>query len=129
MLQVIKELRSINNEEACNWIMKKYPVDSANFSLVFKIIPHISWSRKVRRKLANYYLSIQPFATEYPYLCFLKVMPLKELLSIIAENLPKDFNKLELVKYHLQTLLKSDDICIANKKELLEFIKKLDTMA
>lgn len=129
MLPIIKELRTINNEEACNWIMRKYPVYSDNFSLAFKIIPHISWSRESRRKLANYYLSIQPFATEYPYLCFLKFMPLTELLSIIAKNLPKDLNKLDLVKYHLQTLLKSDDICISNKKELSEFIKKLDNMA
>ena len=83
-------LRSLSNEQAMEWLIKNYPLDSDNYYMVFYLIPHLSWKKKYRRKLAEYYFAKLPFASDIPFTSFLKIMPPHEMLKIIDYVLSND---------------------------------------
>ena len=101
-------LRSLSNEQAMEWLIKNYPLYSDNYYMVFYLIPHLSWKKKYRRKLAEYYFAKLPFASDIPFTSFLKIMPPHEMLKIIdyvLSNDKKDLKSIELSLYYINNAL------------------------
>lgn len=120
-----KNLKNYSSEDALNIIMQTYQINAENYYLAFDLIQSKSWKKSERKKLADYYLSKLPFASNKPYIIFLKIMPLKELLEIISTKLPSDSSKMNLLIYHLESIQKNS---ILNEQEnilLSEFIDKI----
>ena len=63
---IIKQLRNIDQEKRCEWLISTYPPDNENYYFAFQIIPHFSWSKKDRAILMQNYLKKLSFASEKP---------------------------------------------------------------
>ena len=120
-----KTLQRYSSEEAAEIIMQTYPLHAENYSLAFDLIKSKSWKKPDRQKLASYYLSKLPFASDKPYLTFLKIMPLKELLAIIYTKLPLDSSKIELLIYHLENVKRNSFLNEDDDTLLSDFIDKI----
>lgn len=110
MQLTLNVLKQLSSEEAAKLIIENYPIHSEYYYRAFDLIKSFSWKKKDRQILARYYLNKIPFATSKPYECFLQVMPLKELLMIIKEIQIVDDEKNNLLKYHLETILKNKNL-------------------
>ena len=124
--EIAKYLREIDNSKAAEWLINHYPRKSDNYSDVFHIIPRVSWKKKERKKIARYYLYNLHFSTQKPFLSFLKIMPVRELIDVLNEikEYRNDFD--ELAIYHLQNISASKDMNIENRKLINDFLKSLD---
>ena len=124
MQLTLNVLKQLSSEEAAKLIIENYPIHSEYYYRAFDLIKSFSWKKKDRQILARYYLNKIPFATSKPYECFLQVMPLKELLMIIKEIQIVDDEKNNLLKYHLETILKNKNLNDMDFNLLNNFINK-----
>lgn len=125
---IIKELRNYDSEKRCEWILKTFNFDNPEYSFAFLIFPHFTWRKTERMKLMEYYFEKIPFASERPYLAFLKVTPLPEFLRIIDKMIDKKHGEdLSLLEYHLRYVfekcIKKEDF-LNNRKEIDRILLK-----
>lgn len=127
---IIEKLRKLDNHERYLWLLNEYPLESKDYYLAFQIIPLFSWGRKERKLLMEYYLSKLPFASERPYLVFLKISPLKEFLDVLDKIVDRKINNdLSLLSYHLDRIFKyevNENDYENNKLYLQEIMQKIE---
>lgn len=124
-----KDLNNLSSSEAFKLILKNYPLDSKNYYFAFDLIQSRSWKHNERKKLAAYYLSNLPFASNKPYMCFLKIMPLREMLEILEKKIPQESPKVELLLYHLESILHENILNIKDNALLSDFIHEQQAVA
>ena len=99
---IIKTLRKLDQDKKCKWLLATYPPESKNYYEIFQIIPHFSWCKNDRAILMQNYLQKLSFASETPYQVFLKIMPLKEYLTLLKSMILKSEKvNLDLLEYYL----------------------------
>jgi len=112
MRKLAAELARMTSEEAAEWLMSRYPIDSS-YGEAFILLAHRSWRREDQRRLARYYLQRMPFASSKPYEVFASFMSLRALIPILKEYLPESTEDMQLLQYHLtpilRQLVRSDD--------------------
>ncbi|UXA51411.1 hypothetical protein M0D45_11660 [Xanthomonas prunicola] len=99
------ELLAMESADAAKWLISKFPAGSKNSGYAFQLIPHRSWRRSDQKALATHYFSTIPFANARGYEVFSSFMSINSILSCIKPYVPKDQNKLDLMKYHLKPVL------------------------
>lgn len=102
----IDEIRSLDSNEASNWIINKYPIDSDSYGQAFHIIGHRSWKKGDQIKLARYYLNKMPFANRQPYEIFLSFMSVENFIGVVKERIPDNDQDVDLLLYHLKPAMK-----------------------
>lgn len=101
-LQLVK----MESEEAAEWLMSMYPVQSEDYGLALLLIPHRSWRRSEQKRLARYYFKKLPFSGAMAYEAFASVMSVSSLLSCVKEFLPMSDADASLLLYYLIPTLK-----------------------
>lgn len=103
--EIAARLRQMNSPEAADWLIHKYPIDG-DYGAVFALLTHRSWLREDQRRLASYYLQKIPFATAKPYEAFASFMSLRQLTDVLRERLPMHGERMDLLRYHLEPVLR-----------------------
>jgi hypothetical protein len=117
---ICKELVKLTSEEAAEWVVEKYPIDSMNFGEALVIIPHRSWRKADQKRLANYYFQKLPFSGPGGYEAFASFMSIKTLIDCVSNRFPLGEADAELLSYYLFPVLKK----FAKNKNDFDFIFK-----
>ena len=104
--QELDELRKLPSHEAADLILERYPLDSAMWGNAITLIELLSWKVPDQVRLAEYYLSRLPHASDRGYSVFLNVMQLERLLAVIERNWPQNAADVDLLLYYLRPALK-----------------------
>ncbi len=118
-------LRSLSSEDAASWLISEFSLEKENYSEAIKLITHRSWKKSDQLKLANYYFGKIPFANGRAYELFFLSMSLSVLISAIRNNLPSAKEDLDLLNYHLSSLLKKYVKNEKDKKIAEKLLKEL----
>ena len=68
------QLAEMGSEQAAEWLMTKYPVESIGYGEALLLIPHRSWKRSDQKRLAQYYFRKLPFSGARGYEAFASFM-------------------------------------------------------
>ncbi len=52
----------MGSEQAAEWLINRYPVDSIDYGEALLLIPHRSWRRSDQKRLAQHYFRKLPFS-------------------------------------------------------------------
>jgi len=118
-------LRSLSSEDAASWLISEFSLEKENYGKAIKLITHRSWKKSDQLKLANYYFGKIPFANGRAYEPFFLSMSLSVLISAIRNNLPSAKEDLDLLNYHLSSLLKKYVKNEKDKKIAEKLLKEL----
>jgi hypothetical protein len=99
-------LRRLSSEEAANWLIEQYPVESENYGEAIVLLAHRSWKKSDQFRLARYYFRRVPFASSRPYEIFASFMSLSSFIKVIQERVPLNKEDRSLLVYHLKPVLK-----------------------
>jgi hypothetical protein len=102
----VNSLRGMSSEEAADWLMDRYPVDSNDYGWAFVIAPHLSWKRADQLRLADYYFSKLPFASGRPFEAFASFMSVSRLVDVLRRHLSADKRAIDLTGYYSVPVLK-----------------------
>ncbi|WP_267112290.1 hypothetical protein [Xanthomonas sacchari] len=120
------QLAKMESEQAADWLMEKYPIESMDYGEALLLIPHRSWKRSDQKRLARYYFRKLPFASARGYEVFASFMSTGHLLDCVKERLPmSDFNT-DLLLYHLIPVLNRFAKKDSDRKIIAEFIDELN---
>lgn len=100
-----QKLRGMSSRDATDWLLHNYPVSSDNYGIAFTLLAHLSLTRLDQVRLARHYFSRIPFANDYPYSVFAKMMSLTALISVLVDFIPEDERDINLFKYYLLPVL------------------------
>ena len=120
-----EELRKMNSDQAADWLMRQYALESPDWGGALDLIPHRSWARPDQIRLGRYYLSRLPFASAKPYKVFSGIMSFKNFVAIIRECLPKDGGRIDLLIYYLGPVLDEAAKTDEDRELAKSFINKL----
>ena len=112
--QLLAHLRQKSSEEAANWLMEHYTLESGLSSEAIRLISHRSWKKVDQIRLADYYLQKAPFAHSYPYEVFASIMSTTTLVHSLGRHIPADPARRSLLAYFLNPLLRS---CVRSNAE------------
>ncbi|WP_444998448.1 hypothetical protein [Aliikangiella sp. IMCC44359] len=121
-----EEFKKLSTDDACDWLCKEYPVESDSYGEVFAYLPLKSWSKSQQKILAKTYLKKAPFASSRPYEVFLSFMSVKKFLEIIEMYIPAEEDKLDLLKYHLKSVIKNLKKSEREVELIKEFVTRLE---
>lgn len=100
------ELKRVSSEEAATWLMDQYPVNNPDYGRALLLLRSRSWKRTDQIRLARYYFQKIPFASSRPYEVFATFMSIQQLTKAIKENMPTSEADLDLLRYHLEPVLR-----------------------
>lgn len=100
------ELRNRPASDATEWLLREYPLKSHNWGEALTLIGHCSFPRREAKRLAAYYLSHAPYASDRPYVLFAKLLGVAGLLGVLAKIDIKPDDR-ALLLYHLQPILRA----------------------
>lgn len=105
-IEITKALKLLSSEEAAQFLINMFPIESDNYSEIFQYVSSYSWSRNSQMQLADYYLQKMPFATSKPYEIFLSYMSLNSFLPILLKHcVLASKEDCQLVSYHITPIL------------------------
>jgi hypothetical protein len=113
-------LRSLSSEAAADWLMSTYPIETPEWGLAMKLLPHRSWKKKEQVRLARYYLQRLPYASAVVYRAFSAFMSVPALVRVVRERLPLSAAHGDLLLYYLEPVLREKarsqaDIALVNE--------------
>jgi hypothetical protein len=114
--------------QAASWLINYYPVSNPNYGEVFRLLKTRSWKRIDQLRLARYYLQKIPFASAKPYEAFIAFMSLKSFISVLNEFLPKPNSDIDLLIYHLRTVLQKAIKTPDDRNTVNAFLGELSSM-
>ncbi|NVZ21519.1 hypothetical protein [Pseudomonas costantinii] len=91
----------MSSDQAADWLITKYPIESADWGEALLLIPHRTWKRSDQKRLAKYYFKKLPFSGPRGYESFAAIMSIKLLLGCVAEAIPTEASRVELLLYYL----------------------------
>lgn len=95
------QLVSMSSDQAADWLITKYPIESADWGEALLLIPHRTWKHSDQKRLAKYYFKKLPFSGPRGYESFAAIMSIKLLLGCVAEAIPTEASRVELLLYYL----------------------------
>ncbi|WP_277223011.1 hypothetical protein [Pseudomonas indica] len=99
------QLAKMGSEQAAEWLMTQYPVDSTDYGEALLLIPHRSWKRSDQKRLAQYYFRKLPFSGARGYEAFASFMSVRTFLDCVKERLPMSASDASLLLYYLIPVL------------------------
>ncbi|WP_421567783.1 hypothetical protein [Stenotrophomonas sp. PD6] len=108
-IEVIKQanlIRELSSQAAADWLMSTYPVGAPDYGAAFNLLTRRSWKRRDQIRLAEHYLARLPFAAAKPYRVFLSFMAADVFVAQLRKFLPSDESKAELLRYHLEVVMR-----------------------
>lgn len=99
------QLVKMSSDQAADWLMTKYPIETADWGEALLLIPHRTWKRSDQKRLAKYYFRKLPFSGSRGYESFAAVMSIKLLVGCVAEAIPVEESRIELLLYYLIPVL------------------------
>ena len=100
------DLRKLTSDEAANWLIKTYPIETSDVGEAIALLPHRSWKRADQIRLCKYYFQKIPFANSKVYEAFASFMSIDLMIKIVEENLPTSDSEVNLLLYYLTPTLK-----------------------
>ena len=95
------QLVKMSSDQAADWLMDKYPIESADWGEAMLLIPHRTWKRSDQKRLAQYYFRRLPFSGPRGYESFAAIMSIKLLVGCVTEAVPAEASRVELLLYYL----------------------------
>lgn len=121
--QLIKKLRSLDEDAALEWLKGVYPAENTEASgVAVWLIPHRSWSKKNQIELLNCYC-LEP---ERPFLVFpfLQFMQIGLFLKLIRPHIPYKSEKIELWLYRFRSAIKNKKLTDADSERVHQFLSE-----
>lgn len=103
--QLCQQLAALSSEQAVEWLMKTYSLESMEYGEALLLIPHRSWKRSDQRRLASYYFKKIPFSSARGYEVFSSFMSVKTFIECVRDNLPANTSDRALLLYYLTPVL------------------------
>lgn len=122
---LVSKISKMESEKAASWIIENYPVESKQFGEALLLLPHRSWRREDQKRLAMYYFSKLPFASDRGYQAFASFMSIRLLLECVEKNLPKIEERIDLLLYNLIPVLKRAAKNDNDRQQISDFEKKM----
>jgi hypothetical protein len=120
-----KQLARMESEQAADWLINTYPLESMNCGEALVLLPHRSWRRPEQKKLARYYFKKLPFASSRGYESFASFMSIKAMLECVKEYLPMSGFSLDLLHYYLIPVLNKTAKNNFDRQLIDEFVKEI----
>jgi hypothetical protein len=124
--QELDELRKLPSHEAADLILERYPLDSSMWGNVITLIEHLSWKVPDQVRLAEYYLSRLPHASDRGYSVFLNMMQLERVLAVIERHWPQNTADVDLLLYYLRPVLKKASTNDRQATLVAEWLQKIE---
>jgi len=128
--ELCKQLRAMQSAEAASWLMENYKIDGGQLGEAFTLVAHRSWTKSDQLRLARYFLQDIPFGSPYPLRAFATFMPIRTLVMVIREHLPRvTKDRLGLLRYFLSPLISEKSLTDADVtagKDLIKELKRLE---
>ena len=93
---------------------------------VITLIEHLSWKVPDQVRLAEYYLSRLPHASDRGYSVFLNMMQLERVLAVIERHWPQNTADVDLLLYYLRPVLKKASTNDRQATLVAEWLQKIE---
>lgn len=119
------QLAKMSSEQAAEWLMTKYPVESIDYGEALLLIPHRSWKRSDQKRLAQYYFRKLPFSGARGYEAFASFMSVRAFLDCVKERLPMSASDASLLLYYLIPILDRAAKSDSDRQLIMSFINEI----
>ena len=119
------QLAEMGSEQASEWLMTKYPVESIGYGEALLLIPHRSWKRSDQKRLAQYYFRKLPFSGARGYEAFASFMSIRTFLGCVNERLPMSASDASLLLYYLIPVLSKTAKSDSDRQLIMSLINEI----
>ena len=106
----------MGSEQAAEWLINRYPVDSIDYGEALLLIPHRSWRRSDQKRLAQHYFRKLPFSGAGGYETF---------LECARERLPMSASDASLLLYYLTPVLNKFAKNESDRQLIMNFLNEI----
>ena len=106
----------MGSEQAAEWLINRYPVDSIDYGEALLLIPHRSWRRSDQKRLAQHYFRKLPFSGAGGYEAF---------LECARERLPMSASDASLLLYYLTPVLNKFAKNESDRQLIMNFLNEI----
>lgn len=118
------QLAKMSSDQAADWLLANYPLESSDWGEALLLIPHRTWKRPDQMRLAKYYFKKLPFSGPRGYESFAAIMSIKSLLDCISEAIPAEKSRIDLLLYYLTPTLNRAAKSDSEKELIKQFLLK-----
>ncbi|WP_084483747.1 hypothetical protein [Pseudomonas sp. CFII68] len=104
-MALCKQLVKMSSDQAADWLIDTYPVDSDEWGEAILLLPHRSWKKAEQQRLASYFFKKLPFSGYRGYEAFASIMSVASMVGCVKNALPEDTARRELLLYYLVPVL------------------------
>ncbi|MEN1245474.1 hypothetical protein [Pseudomonas aeruginosa] len=115
----------MGSEQAAEWLINRYPVDSIDYGEALLLIPHRSWRRSDQKRLAQHYFRKLPFSGAGGYEAFASFMSVKTFLDCVRERLPMSASDASLLLYYLTPVLNKFAKNESDRQLIMNFLNEI----
>ncbi|HBO1844442.1 hypothetical protein IEG03_31465 [Pseudomonas aeruginosa] len=119
------QLVKMGSEQAAEWLINRYPVDSIDYGEALLLIPHRSWRRSDQKRLAQHYFRKLPFSGAGGYEAFASFMSVKTFLDCVRERLPMSASDASLLLYYLTPALNKFAKNESDRQLIMNFLNEI----
>ncbi|HCE9916431.1 TPA: hypothetical protein OW432_001988 [Pseudomonas aeruginosa] len=119
------QLVKMGSEQAAEWLINRYPVDSIDYGEALLLIPHRSWRRSDQKRLAQHYFRKLPFSGAGGYEAFASFMSVKTFLDCVRERLPMSASDASLLLYYLTPVLNKFAKNESDRQLIMNFLNEV----
>ncbi|HDZ6665916.1 TPA: hypothetical protein RS469_004540 [Pseudomonas aeruginosa] len=119
------QLVKMGSEQAAEWLINRYPVDSIVYGEALLLIPHRSWRRSDQKRLAQHYFRKLPFSGAGGYEAFASFMSVKTFLDCVRERLPMSASDASLLLYYLTPVLNKFAKNESDRQLIMNFLNEV----
>ncbi|HEK9095786.1 hypothetical protein [Pseudomonas aeruginosa] len=120
-----EQLVKMGSEQAAEWLINRYPVDSIDYGEALLLIPHRSWRRSDQKRLAQHYFRKLPFSGAGGYEAFASFMSVKTFLDCVRERLPMSASDASLLLYYLTPVLNKFAKNESDRQLIMNFLNEV----
>ncbi|EIU3228734.1 hypothetical protein [Pseudomonas aeruginosa] len=115
----------MGSEQAAEWLINRYPVDSIDYGEALLLIPHRSWRRSDQKRLAQHYFRKLTFSGAGGYEAFASFMSVKTFLDCVRERLPMSASDASLLLYYLTPVLNKFAKNESDRQLIMSFLNEI----
>ncbi|AXO87790.1 hypothetical protein DZC75_07100 [Pseudomonas parafulva] len=119
------QLAKMGSEQAAEWLMTKYPIESIDYGEALLLIPHRSWKPSDQKRLTRYYFRKMPFSGAGGYEAFASLMSIRNFLDCVKERLPMSASDASLLLYYLIPVLNKTAKSGSDRQLIMSLINEI----
>lgn len=120
--ELCKQLSKMSSDQAADWLIDTYPIDSDEWGEAIFLLPHRSWKKTEQQRLANHFFKKLPFSGYRGYEAFASIMSVASMVGCVKKALPEDAARRELLLYYLVPVLRRSAKNDSDRRIIEDFV-------